>query len=162
MKKKNILAGFLAVIFMVILAVPVFAVPGKVPGKTHITSIKVVDGKKAVIRWKKVANATSYHIYYKKAGSKKWTLVAVVKAGTSSYTHCSSPVYPLEAGGKYVYTVRGYNSKYKTNGGYTVEGVSVTLPEKNAKGKASKESAKKQAQKVDNYRKKFIEMMNEE
>lgn len=58
----------------------------------------------------KADNVTDYYIYYKEKKSGKWTKLASVKAGTTSYVHKSSAKYPLTTGRSYAYTVKAYNS----------------------------------------------------
>ena len=77
------------------------------------------------IQWKKTSNATHYKIYYKPYGGKKWTGLATVSGNTTSYTHTASKSKPIVVGQKYTYTVKGYNSKYKTNGKYNAKGLTT-------------------------------------
>ena len=99
-----------------------------VPSTVKMGTVKGTAYNKVSIKWNKASNATSYRIYYKKSGAKKWTAIANV-TGTS-YTHTSSKKYPLVSGSKYVYTVRGYNKTSKKWGSYNTKGVSVTVPKK--------------------------------
>ena len=102
-----------------------------VPSTVKMGAVKGTAYNKVSIKWNKASNATSYRIYYKKSGAKKWTAIANV-TGTS-YTHTSSKKYPLVSGSKYVYTVRGYNKTSKKWGKYNTKGVSVTVPKKSSK-----------------------------
>ena len=102
-----------------------------VPSTVKMGAVKGTAYNKVSIKWNKASNATSYRIYYKKSGAKKWTAIANV-TGTS-YTHTSSKKYPLVSGSKYVYTVRGYNKTSKKWGSYNTKGVSVTVPKKSSK-----------------------------
>lgn len=99
-----------------------------VPGTVKMGTVKGTAYNKVSISWSKASNATSYRIYYKKSGTKKWTTVADV-TGTS-YTHTSSKKAPLTAGGKYVYTVRAYNKTSRKWGSYNTKGIAVTVPKK--------------------------------
>ena len=84
------------------------------------------------ITWDKTSNATSYRVFYKKSGAKKWITVANVSASKNSYTHSNNKKTPLAAGSKYVYTVRAYNKTSRKWGAYNTKGVVVTVPKKNA------------------------------
>ena len=102
-----------------------------VPGKTNVASVKAIATNKVTITWNKTTNATSYRIYYKKSGAKKWSTLANVGSNTTSYTHTSNKKASLSAGKKYVYTVRAYNKNSKKWGNYNTKGVTVTIPKKN-------------------------------
>ena len=102
-----------------------------VPGKTNVASVKAIATNKVTITWNKTTNATSYRIYYKKSGAKKWSTLANVGSNTTSYTHTSNKKASLSAGKKYVYTVRAYNKKSKKWGNYNTKGITVTIPKKN-------------------------------
>ena len=96
------------------------------PGKVKLTKIAATDYNKINVKWNKVSNATHYKIYYKKTGSKNWNYITTVKGrNTTSYTHKSSKNDPIICGQKYTYTVKGYNSKYKTNGKYDTKGLTA-------------------------------------
>ena len=82
----------------------------KKPGKTKITSCKVVDNT-VTLKWKKMQGATDYAVYTKKTSSSKWNKVKVVK-GTSAKIDTSS--YPLNV----YYHIRVIARK-KVNGKYT-------------------------------------------
>lgn len=101
-----------------------------VPSTVKMGKVKGTAYNKVSISWSKASNATSYRVYYKKSGAKKWITVANV-SGTS-YTHTSSKKAPLVSGKKYVYTVRAYNKSSKKWGKYNTKGVSVTVPKKNS------------------------------
>ena len=103
-----------------------------VPGKVNITQTNATSSRKVTITWDKTSNATSYRVFYKKSGAKKWITVANVSASKNSYTHSNNKKTPLAAGSKYVYTVRAYNKSSKKWGGYNTGGVVVTVPKKNA------------------------------
>lgn len=134
MKKNNfkcIAATFLAVLLMVcILPTSAFAASQKpTPGKVTLTKISAPAYNKMTISWKKATNATSYMVYYKKAGTSKWTKLATVSSSKTSYTHTASAKYPLIVGQKYTYTVKAYNSKSKKYGSYNTKGLTKrTLP----------------------------------
>lgn len=95
------------------------------PGKVTLSKISAPSYNKISIQWKKTSNATHYKIYYKKTGTSKWINLATVDGGKTGYTHISSKDKPIITGQKYTYTVKGYNSKYKTNGGYDANGLTI-------------------------------------
>ena len=103
-----------------------------VPGKVNIIQTNATSSRKVTITWDKTSNATSYRVFYKKSGAKKWITVANVSASKNSYTHSNNKKTPLAAGSKYVYTVRAYNKTSRTWGAYNTKGVVVTVPKKNA------------------------------
>ena len=103
-----------------------------VPGKVNITQTNATSSRKVTITWNKTSNATSYRVFYKKSGAKKWITVANVSASKNSYTHSNNKKTPLAAGSKYVYTVRAYNKTSRKWGAYNTNGVIVTVPKKNA------------------------------
>ena len=103
-----------------------------VPGKVNITQTNATSSRKVTITWDKTSNATSYRVFYKKSGAKKWITVANVSASKNSYTHSNNKKTPLVAGSKYVYTVRAYNKTSRKWGAYNTNGVVVTVPKKNA------------------------------
>lgn len=67
-----------------------------------------------------------YKIYYKKSASSQWIGLATVSGNTTSYTHTNSNKTPIIPGQKYTYTVKGYNSKYNTNGPYNSKGLTIS------------------------------------
>ena len=103
-----------------------------VPGKVNITQTNATSNRKVTITWDKTSNATSYRVFYKKSGAKKWITVANVSASKNSYTHSNNKKTPLAVGSKYVYTVRAYNKTSRKWGAYNTKGVIVTVPKKNA------------------------------
>ena len=103
-----------------------------VPGKVNITQTNATSSRNVTITWDKTNNATSYRVFYKKSGAKKWLTVANVSAAKNSYTHSNNKKTPLVAGSKYVYTVRAYNKTSRKWGAYDTNGVVVTVPKKNA------------------------------
>ena len=103
-----------------------------VPGKVNITQTNATSNRKVTITWNKTSNATSYRVFYKKSGAKKWITVANVSASKNSYTHSNNKKTPLVVGSKYVYTVRAYNKTSRKWGAYNTKGVVVTVPKKNA------------------------------
>ena len=105
-----------------------------VPGKVNITQTNATSNRKVTITWNKTSNATSYRVFYKKSGAKKWITVANVSASKNSYTHSNNKKTPLVVGSKYVYTVRAYNKTSRKWGAYNTNGVVVTVPKKNAPG----------------------------
>ena len=52
----------------------------KKPSAVNITSVKSTAYNSATVRWKKAKYATSYRIYYKQFGSKKWRKLKDVNA----------------------------------------------------------------------------------
>lgn len=98
-----------------------------VPGRATMQDISTPAFGQVKLTWKKTDNATDYHIYYKEKKAGKWTKLASVKAGTTSYTHKASAKYPLTTGRSYAYTVKAYYSKTKTAGKYDEQGVSANL-----------------------------------
>ena len=104
MKRKRIFSCFLTVMLVLVMAMPVFAASGKTPSAVSVT--KAAAAKNSVtVTWKKSKYATSYRIYYKQAGAKKWTTLATISSKNLKYTHKSSKKYPLKGGKKYSYTV---------------------------------------------------------
>ena len=51
-----------------------------VPGKSKYHPDKCDADQKVTITWNKTSNATSYRVFYKKSGAKKWITVANVSA----------------------------------------------------------------------------------
>ena len=103
-----------------------------IPGKVNIIQTNATSNQKVTITWNKTSNATSYRVFYKKSGAKKWITVANVSASKNSYTHSNNKKTPLAAGSKYAYTVRAYNKTSRKWGAYNTKGVVVTVPKKNA------------------------------
>lgn len=101
-----------------------------VPSKTNVASVKAIATNKVTITWNQTKNATSYRVFYKKSGAKKWSTLANVGSNATSYTHTSSKKASLSVGKKYVYTVRAYNKYSKKWGSYNSKGVTVTIPKK--------------------------------
>lgn len=131
-KNKQFLAMLLAVMLLFGMTPNALAASKKpTPGKVTLTKISAPDYNRIQVQWKKTSNATHYKIYYKKSGTGKWISLATVSGNASSYTHVSSKSKPINVGQKYTYTVRGYNSKYKTNGSYDSRGLTTqTKPSK--------------------------------
>ena len=133
--KYRIRLGIIAIIAVISMAVPAIlqqptmAVSRKAPSKVTVTGATLSGNNKVTITWKQASNATAYRIYYKQAGGK-WR--AIANTSGTKYTHTSSKKYPLAAGKKYVYTVRGYNGTFKKWGGYNTKGVTVAVPKKPA------------------------------
>lgn len=143
---RSLLLMFLtALMLAVIFPAGVFAASRKVtPQPVILTKATAPAYNKIKLQWKKVSGATHYKIYYKKAGARRWKAVATVGSGKTSYTHTSSKSRPVTVGRKYTYTVRGYNSKYKTKGDYDRKGLTVyTKPSTVKLKKASLSSNKK-------------------
>lgn len=129
MKKsfKRFLAMLLAVVLVLGMTPSAASAARKkpIPGKVTLTGISAPAYNKITIKWKRVPNATHYKIYYKKVGVRKWTGVATVQGNKTSYTHTSSRKLPITIGRKYTYTVKAYNSKYKTYGYYNTRGLTT-------------------------------------
>lgn len=128
MKKQLKKLLLLLVTTLLVIVAPASASAAKkpTPGKVKLTKIAATDYNKINVKWNKVSNATHYKIYYKKTGSKNWNYITTVKGrNTTSYTHKSSKNDPIICGQKYTYTVKGYNSKYKTNGKYDTKGLTA-------------------------------------
>ena len=127
MKRKRIISCFLAVLLVLVMAMPVFAASGKTPSAVSVT--KAAAAKNSVtVTWKRASNATSYRVYYKQAGAKKWTTLATINSKKLKYTHKSSRKYPLKGGKKYTYTVRAYNKYGRKWSSYDKKGKTVTIP----------------------------------
>lgn len=88
------------------------------PAKTTLKKVSVSEPDQVTLKWKKSSGATSYTIYYRKAGAKSWKTIASV-SGKTKYTHVSSKKYPLKPSQKYTYRVRPYNKKTKKYGPYS-------------------------------------------
>lgn len=148
MKKKT--GNFLATFFTVLLILAVFpvvanaTVRSQTPGKVTLKQISSPAYNKITIKWNRTSNATHYKIYYKKAGTSKWTSLVAVNGSTTSYTHTASKSKPLIVGQKYTYTVKGYNSRYKTYGSCNTKGLTTyTKPATVKLGRASLAKDKK-------------------
>ena len=127
MKRKRIISCFLAVLLVLVMAMPVFAASGKTPSAVSVT--KAAAAKNSVtVTWKRASNATSYRVYYKQAGARKWTVLANVSSKTTKYVHKTSKKYPLKGGKKYTYTVRAYNKYGRKWSSYDTKGKAVTIP----------------------------------
>lgn len=129
-KIKHLLVVLFALTMLTTLPSTVFAAtPKTVPGKVALTKISSPAYNKITINWKKTTNATAYNVYYKKAGTSKYTKIASVKPSATAYTHVSSTKYPIIVGQKYTYTVRAYNQYSKKSGSYNTKGLTTnTLP----------------------------------
>lgn len=127
MKRKRIFSCFLTVMLVLVMAMPVFAASGKTPSAVSVT--KAAAAKNSVtVTWKKSKYATSYRIYYKQTGAKKWTTLATISSKNLKYAHKSSKKYPLKGGKKYTYTVRAYNKYGRKWSSYDTKGKTVTIP----------------------------------
>lgn len=100
-----------------------------IPGKVNVTKVKANSYQEVQVNWSKAKNATSYHVYYKEAGSRNWRKIDSVSGRYNSFKHRSSKSFPLKPGKKYVYTVKAYNGNFKKWGSYNTKGWSVTTPE---------------------------------
>ena len=132
LKQRICIALSLVMVLTLVLALPVSAASKskKKPSKVTVTSVKSTAYNSATVRWKKAKYATSYRIYYKQFGAKKWIKLKDVNAKTTGYTHKSSKKYPLKAGKRYVYTVRAYNKYGKKWGNYNKNGKVVVIKQK--------------------------------
>lgn len=132
LKQRICIALSLVMVLLLVLALPVSAASKskKKPSTVTVTSVKSTAYNSATVRWKKAKYATSYRIYYKQAGAKKWIKLKDVKAKTTGYMHKSSKKYPLKAGKRYVYTVRAYNKYGKKWGNYNKNGKVVVIKRK--------------------------------
>ncbi|WP_418429080.1 CAP domain-containing protein [Blautia sp.] len=106
---------------------PVQAASKRTPTRPVITKVTATKNS-ATVTWKKSKYATSYRIYYKQAGAKKWTTLATISSKKLKYTHKSSRKYPLKGGKKYTYTVRAYNKYGRKWSSYDTKGKTVTIP----------------------------------
>ena len=125
--------GLIAVLLVITLIVPaVFqsttpAASKRTPARPAITKVTATKNS-ATVTWKKSKYATSYRIYYKQAGTKKWTTLATISSKNLKYTHKSSRKHLLKGGKKYTYTVRAYNKYGKKWSSYDKKGKTVTIP----------------------------------
>lgn len=149
MRKRKSKNFYIVVAFIMSVAlmapVTVNAAKKVTPKTVTLTKISSPAYNKVTINWKKTSGATHYKIYYRKAGTKKWNGIKTISNKNSSFTHASSKTKPIVVGQKYEYTVRGYNSKYKTYSKYNTKGLKVqtkpsTIKLKSAKLNSSKAS----------------------
>jgi len=133
LNKSRLRNGLLAVLLAITLIVPaVFqsttpAASKRTPTRPVITKVTATKNS-ATVTWKKSKYATSYRIYYKQVGTKKWTTLATISSKNLKYTHKSSRKYLLKGGKKYTYTVRAYNKYGKKWSSYDKKGKTVTIP----------------------------------
>ena len=131
--KTRLRNGLIAVLLAITLIAPaVFQGPAqaaskRTPARPAITKVTATKNS-ATVTWKKSKYATSYRIYYKQAGAKKWTTLATISSKNLKYTHKSSRKYLLKGGKKYTYTVRAYNKYGKKWSSYDKKGKTVTIP----------------------------------
>lgn len=124
MKRKRY--SFLTLLVLaVILLMPASIQAASAPGTVKLNSISAPAYNKINVKWKKTSGATHYIVYYKKAGTKKWTKIKTLDNSKSSYTHTSSKKYPIVVGQKYTYTVKAYNKKTKKSGSYNKKGLTA-------------------------------------
>lgn len=147
MKKqlKKWMLLFVVTMLVIISPVGVLAAKKPTPGATTLTKISSPAYNKVTINWKKTSGATHYKIYYRKAGTKKWNGIKTISNKYSSFTHASSKTKPIVVGQKYEYTVRGYNSKYKTYGKYNTKGLKMQTKPSTIKLKSAKLNSSKTA-----------------
>lgn len=147
MKKqlKKWMLLFVVTMLVIISPVGVLAAKKPTPGTVTLTKISSPAYNKVTINWKKTSGATHYKIYYRKAGTKKWNGIKTISNKYSSFTHASSKTKPIVVGQKYEYTVRGYNSKYKTYGKYNTKGLKVQTKPSTIKLKSAKLNSSKTA-----------------
>ena len=124
MKKRRFFPCLLFLL-AVILLMPVTIQAASAPGTVKLSSISAPAYNKINVKWKKTSGATHYIVYYKKAGTKKWTKIKTLDNSKSSYTHTSSKKYPIVVGQKYTYTVKAYNKKTKKAGSYNKKGLTA-------------------------------------
>ena len=133
LNKTRLRNGLLAVLLAITLIAPaVFqsttpAASKRTPARPVITKVTATKNS-ATVTWKKSKYATSYRIYYKQAGAKKWTTLATISSKNLKYTHKSSRKHPLKGGKKYAYTVRAYNKYGRKWSSYDTKGKTVTIP----------------------------------
>ena len=131
--KTRLRNGLIAVLLAITLIAPaVFQGPAqaaskRTPTRPAITKVTATKNSATVI-WKKSKYATSYRIYYKQAGAKKWTTLATISSKNLKYTHKSSRKHLLKGGKKYAYTVRAYNKYGRKWSSYDTKGKTVTIP----------------------------------
>ena len=131
MKRKKLFSGLLFLLLAVMMLMPVSIQAAAKPGTVKLSSIKATDYNKINIKWKKTSGTTNYIVYYKKAGTSKWTKVKTLDNKKTSYTHTSSSKYPIVVGQKYTYTVKAYNKTTKKAGNYNKTGLTTrTIPQK--------------------------------
>ena len=147
MKKqlKKWMLLFVVTMLVIISPVGVLAAKKPTPGATTLTKVSSPAYNKVTINWKKTSGATDYKIYYRKSGTKKWIGIKTVSSKSASYTHTASKSKPIVVGQKYEYTVRGYNSKYKTYGKYNTKGLTVQTKPSTIKLKSAKLNSSKDA-----------------
>lgn len=124
MKKRRFFPCLLFLL-AVILLMPATTQAAAKPGTVKLNSISAPAYNKINVKWKKTSSATHYIVYYKKAGTKKWTKIKTLNNSKSSYTHTSSKKYPIVVGQKYTYTVKAYNKKTKKAGSYNKKGLTA-------------------------------------
>ena len=133
LNKSRLRNGLIAVLLAITLIAPaVFqsttpAASKRTPARPAITKVTATKNS-ATVTWKKSKYATSYRIYYKQAGAKKWTALATVSSKNLKYTHKSSRKYLLKGGKKYAYTVRAYNKYGRKWSSYDTKGKNITIP----------------------------------
>ena len=131
--KRKLFYSFLTLIMTILLIVPMMiqspaeAASKKTPARPAITKVTATKNS-ATVTWKKSKYATSYRIYYKQAGAKKWTTLATTSSKNLKYTHKSSRKHLLKGGKKYTYTVRAYNKYGRKWSSYDKKGKTVTIP----------------------------------
>ena len=130
--KTRLRNGLIAVLLAITLIAPaVFQGPAqaaskRTPTRPAITKVTATKNS-ATVTWKKSKYATSYRIYYKQAGARKWTALATVSSKNLKYTHKSSRKYLLKGGKKYAYTVRAYNKYGREWSSYDTKGKNITI-----------------------------------
>lgn len=133
--QKKLLFWLVAFILISFIAVPTAlqnraeaATKKIVPGQVSLTKIACINNASIRIGWQKTSGATHYKIYYRKTGTTKWIEIATVGSSKSAYTHINWYYEKniIEIGQKYDFTVRGYNSKYKTYGKYDTKGLTAS------------------------------------
>ncbi len=105
---KTHLKRFLVALLLTAMFIPAYSGIAKSEaaasvGKSKITSIKLGDDDKPVLKWKTVSNASGYRLYRKTDDAEKWTRVTTTKKTT--FTDKKLP----DATGEVKYRVRAYN-----------------------------------------------------
>ena len=132
LNKSRLRNGLIAVLLAITLIAPaVFQGPAqaaskRTPTRPVITKVTATKNS-ATVTWKKSKYATSYRIYYKQAGAKKWTTLATISSKNLKYTHKSSRKHPFKGGKKYAYTIRAYNKYGRKWSSYDTKGKTVTI-----------------------------------
>jgi len=96
-----------------------------VPSTVNLTTATLNSDGTVTVSWDRAYGGDYYRIYRKTTSSPSWTPINAVESSSFSCTDVHA-----KEGEKNTYTVRMYNSVTNVAGGYDVNGVSVTIPEK--------------------------------